>query len=74
MHSYCCLKKDNKILCRLCQSNENEEGNENEEDKVENPPQNSNFFNTQVEKRIKRLKMEKIRRLDKQFFEEGFFS
>ena len=74
MHSYCCLKKDNKIICRLCQSNENEEGNENEEDKVENPPQNSNFFNTQVEKRIKRLKMEKIRRLDKQFFEEGFFS
>ena len=74
MHSYCCLKKDNKILCRLCQSNENEEGNENEEVKVENPPQNSNFFNIQVEKRIKRLKMEKIRRLDKQFFEEGFFS
>ena len=82
MHFSCCIHKNNKALCTICSVEMDEEEEEKEKDNNiqnnENNKENKLFlnfnFNIKVNERIKILKLQKIRRLDKEFFEDGFYS
>ena len=80
MHFSCCIHKNDKVLCKICniEIDEQEEEKEEKEEKDNNIKENSLFFsknfNNKINERIKILKLQKIKRLDKQFFDEGFFS
>lgn len=79
MHFSCCIHKDDKVLCKICNSEINDEEEEkgdnniNNSNKKENSPF-FNIFNIKVNERIKRINLQKIKRLDKQFFDEGLFN
>ena len=77
MHFSCCIHKNNKALCKICNIEIDEE-EEEKDNTIQNNKENLLFFNfnfnIKVNERIKFLKLQKIRRLDKEFFEDGFYS